>query len=165
MVIGLTERQWRGLVKATGIAPEIDALAERLGLDLREEGNRYRARHAITAILRPWFAARRVTDFAETFDAAGLTWSEFRSFAEAVRLDPDLSTENPMFDRRGSARHRRLSRARHPVRFSAVPREAPVRAPALGEHTEAILADVLGLGSGQIARLFDRGVVAGPRSA
>jgi 2-methylfumaryl-CoA isomerase len=163
MVIGLTERQWRGLVKATGVAAEIDALAERLGLDLRNEGNRYRARHEITAVLRPWFAARRVADFAEAFDAAGLTWSEFRSFAEAVRLDPDLSPENPMFSLLDQPGMGAFPVPGTPFQFSAVPREAPVRAPALGEHTEAILADVLGLGSGPIGRLFDRGVVAGPR--
>ena len=36
------------------------------------------------------------------------------------------------------------------------------RAPALGEHTEEILGDVLGLGEGEIGRLFDAGTVAGP---
>ena len=35
-----------------------------------------------------------------------------------------------------------------------------VPAPVLGEHTESILADVLGLGAGQIGRLMDQGVVA-----
>jgi 2-methylfumaryl-CoA isomerase len=165
MVIGLTERQWRGLVKATGTAAEIDALAARLGLDLGDEGNRYRARREITAILRPWFAARRVDDFAAAFDAAGLTWSEFRSFAEAVRLDPDLSTENPMFGLVDQPGIGAFPVPGTPFAFSAAAREAPVRAPVPGEHTEAILADVLGLGSGQIGRLFDQGVVAGPRGA
>jgi 2-methylfumaryl-CoA isomerase len=40
-------------------------------------------------------------------------------------------------------------------------RGTPVRAPLLGEHSEAVLADVLGLGSGAIGALFDKGVVAG----
>jgi 2-methylfumaryl-CoA isomerase len=47
-----------------------------------------------------------------------------------------------------------------PVTFSELARMGPAPAPVLGEHTEAILADVLGLGSGQIGKLMDEGVVA-----
>ena len=39
------------------------------------------------------------------------------------------------------------------------------RAPLLGEHTEQILADVLGLSQREIGALHDQGVVAGPVSA
>ena len=41
-------------------------------------------------------------------------------------------------------------------------REAPGRAPRLGEHTDEVLADVLGLPEHEIARLHDAGLVAGP---
>ena len=64
MVIGLTDRQWYSLVGATGTGEAMDALAARLGADLSQEGQRWRHRAEITAILRPWFAARRVGDFA-----------------------------------------------------------------------------------------------------
>jgi 2-methylfumaryl-CoA isomerase len=37
-----------------------------------------------------------------------------------------------------------------------------VRAPVLGEHTDEVLADLLGMSDGQIGKLRDRGVVAGP---
>ena len=43
-------------------------LERRLGLDLRQEGNRWHARHDITEVLRPFFAERRVADFADAFD-------------------------------------------------------------------------------------------------
>jgi 2-methylfumaryl-CoA isomerase len=36
-------------------------------------------------------------------------------------------------------------------------------APELGQHTEEILADVAKLPSGEIGRLFDAGIVAGPK--
>ena len=36
------------------------------------------------------------------------------------------------------------------------------RAPALGEHTDEILAEVLSLSDSEIGRLHDAGVVAGP---
>ncbi len=162
MVIGLTDRQWKGLVKATGTGDAMAALAERLGLDLTQEGARFEARNEIAAILAPWFAARKVSDFAADFDAAGLTWTEFRSFAEAVAQDPDLSEDNPMFaviDQPGVGRYPVPA---SPLAFSGSGRPGPAPAPELGAHTEAILAEVLGLGSGEIGRLMDDGVVAGP---
>ena len=46
-----------------------------------------------------------------------------------------------------------------PLQFSETPRPEPALAPVLGAHTEEILADVAGLDAGEIARLFDAGVV------
>ncbi|MFN3970233.1 MAG: CoA transferase [Gemmobacter sp.] len=165
MVIGLTDRQWAGLVKATGTAKAIAALEARLGETLGEEGARFRHRAAITAVLEPFFSARKVEDFAADFDRASLTWSEFRSFARAVREDPDLSTDNPMFAQVEQPGIGTYPVPGSPLAFTTFAREAPVRAPELGEHTEQVLAEVAGLSSGQIGRLFDQGVVAGPRAA
>ena len=47
-----------------------------------------------------------------------------------------------------------------PVLFSASGQREPVPAPLVGEHTEAILAGVLGLAGAEIGRLYDDGVVA-----
>ena len=162
MVIGLTDRQWKGLIEATGTTAAMAELAKRLERDLRREGERYLARTEITAILAPWFAARDVGDFADAFEAAGITWSEFRSFAEAVRLDPDLSPDNPIFTTLDQPGVGAYPVAGSPFHFSAQNRDDPRPAPRLGEHTEAILADVLGLGSGEIGALMDARVVAGP---
>ncbi|MBK5927818.1 CoA transferase [Rhodobaculum claviforme] len=162
MVIGLTARQWKGLVKATGTAGEMTALAERLGVDLGDEGARFTHRHAISEVLRPWFAARRLADFAADFDAAGLTWSEFRSFAQALSEDPDLGPDNPMFEVIEQPGIGAYPVPASPLAFSASGRPGPAPAPVLGQHTEAILADVLRLPSAEIGRLMDAGVVAGP---
>jgi 2-methylfumaryl-CoA isomerase len=160
MVVGLTDRQWRGLVKVTGSEAAMAALAERLGMDLRQEGNRWLARKEITAVLEPWFAARRLEEVGPLFDGAGLTWSVFRSFAGAVAQDPDLSPDNPMFAMLDQPGIGRLAVPGSPVSFSDFARMAPVAAPVLGEHTEEILGDLLGLGTGQIGKLMDAGVVA-----
>lgn len=162
MVIGLTDRQWRGLVKITGTGDAMEALSRRLGLDLNEEGNRWHARHEISAVLRPWFASHSLAEVAPLFDGASLTWAPFRSFAEAVAQDPDLSTDNPMFSLMDQPGVGTLPVPGSPISFGAFDRVAPAPAPLLGQHSEAILADILGLGAGQIGALMDRGVVAGP---
>jgi 2-methylfumaryl-CoA isomerase len=164
MVIGLTDRQWRNILKLTETEAEMAELAERLNLDLRQEGNRFIARKEITAILAPWFAARRVPEFAERFDKGGVTWSIFRSFGQAVAEDPDLSTANPIFsmvDQPGLGSF--LSPA-SPMAFTDAERQPAQPAPSLGQHTEEVLGDVMRLPEGEIASLFDAGVVAGPKS-
>ena len=162
MVIGLTARQWQNLLKVTGLAEPMAALAEALGADFRDEGARWHARHAITATLAPWFAARRVADFAESFDRAGVTWSEFRSFSQAIEEDPDLSPDNPIFaeiDQPGLGRYLVPGT---PMGFSGHDRETATPAPLLGQHTEAVLADVARLPDLDIAQLFDQGIVSQP---
>ena len=161
MVIGLTDRQWAGLVRLLGVEAPIAALGTRLGLDLGAEGNRFAARADITALFAPWFAARDMATIAPLMDAAKLTWAPFRSFAEAVRLDPDLSTANPMFADLMQPGIGHYPVPGSPVTSTAFDRSPPCPAPQLGAQSEAILADVLGLGSGQIASLMDRGIVAG----
>ncbi len=164
MVIGLTKRQWNLLVKVTGTGQKMADLAQRLGEDLADEGMRWRYRNQITAILQPWFITRRIDEFAQDFDTAGLTWSRFRTLKDALRHDPDLGPQNPMF-----AEHRDASGKWYPVpglptNFSDAARTRPGVAPRLGAHTEEVLADVVGLSSGEIARLFDQSVIGQPCS-
>ncbi|WP_281354696.1 CoA transferase [Roseospira navarrensis] len=163
MLVALTDRQWRGLGKATGLTDEFNALGERLGVDLNQEGQRFVHRHAITDILKPWFSARRTEDFATLFTENNVTWSVFRTFKEAVDTDPDLSTAHPMFSMLDQPGIGEYLVPGSPLEFSAAPREAPVRAATLGEHTEDILSGVLGLDDHNISALFDKGIVGGPR--
>lgn len=163
MIIGLTDRQWRGLVKLTQTAEAMAALERRHGVDLSDEGQRWTFRNAITAVLKPWFAARAVADFEDAFNASGMTWSVFRSFAEALERDPDLSTDNPMFSELEQPGIGRYLVPGTPYRFSALQRQEPAVAPQLGEHTEEVLADVAGLPEHEIASLFDASIVSAPR--
>lgn len=162
MVIGLTGRQWKGLVAATDSRAAMDALAAAAGRDLNDEGARWDLRHAITAILEPWFAARRLEDFADDFDARGLTWSVFRTTRDALADDPDLSTDNPMFSMLDQPGLGQFPVPGAPMRFSRHERIPPVPAPSLGQHTEEILYDVAGLSGSEVGSLFDAGVVASP---
>lgn len=165
MVVGLTPKQWRGLCEATGLGPQMQALSARLGLDLAAEGNRFRAREAIAALVGPWIADRSCAQVAAAFDAHGVCWSRYQSVGELVRSDPACSPDNPMFSTVEQPGVGRYLMPGLPLDFSAVPR-APARpAPVLGQHTEEVLAGVLGLGSAELGRLFDKRVIAGPAGA
>ena len=54
---------------------------------------------------------------------------------------------------------------RSPLDFGRLGRLPAPRAPQLGEHTEAVLAEVLSLSPAEIGDLHDRGVVAGSTPA
>jgi 2-methylfumaryl-CoA isomerase len=114
-------------------------------------------------VLRPFFESRRVEEFADDFDNAGVTWSVFRTFAQAAREDPDLTPDNPMFAELEQPGIGTYAMPGSPLGFSGSGDVSPKPAPELGQHTEEILADVAGLGSGEIGKLFDQGVVAGPK--
>src|SRR5437879_8389631 len=86
----------------------------------------------------------------------------YQTSPQLVNEDPRCSTANPMFAQVDQPGVGTYLMPGSPLDFSAVPRVPVRRAPILGENTDEILADVLGLGSREIARLHDDGVVAGP---
>ena len=161
MITAFTTRHWHALLEATGLAGRMAKVAELFELDLDREEARWEARDTITALLKPWFAARTLDQIRTAMNTVGACWGPYQSFAQAVREDPRLSTENPMFaeiDQPGIGRH---IAAGPMVDFGAAPRTPVKPAPLLGADTDAILADDLGLDSGQIGRLHDAGIVAG----
>jgi len=160
MVVGLTGRQWRNLKVATGTEAGMDALADRLGADLDEEGERFIHRHAITDVLRPFFESHAVADFAETFNKGGVTWSEYRTFKGVVADDPDCSTENPLFEMVDHPGIGSYLTPGTPLSSSAFDRQPPAPQPRLGQHTDMVLTEI-GYSDGEIERLHDARVVAG----
>ena len=76
--------------------------------------------------------------------------------------DPRASTNNPMFSEVEQPGIGRYLVPGSPISFGAFTREPPGRAPLLGEHTDEILSLNPGLSDGEIGRLRESGVVAGP---
>ncbi|MEM9969337.1 MAG: CoA transferase [Pseudomonadota bacterium] len=165
MVIGLTSRQWLGLLKVTGTTAAMQQLGVHTGLDLMDEGVRWELRDQITAIFAPWFASKTSIDIEKLFDDVGVTWSWFRSVKEAVSEDPDLSTDNPLFEMLHQPGLGTFPVPVSPLQFSANQRPAAAKAPILGAHTEEVLGDVVGMTDTEISQLFDAGVVQSPHYA
>ncbi len=162
MVVALTDSQWKSLLRATGLEPVFGELEERVGLDLRQAGNRYRVRREIAKILEPWFHARMLGEIREIFDKNRVSWSPYRTLRQVVEDDPECSTENPMFSMVEQPGIGTYLMPSSPLQFGASPRLAATRAPLLGEHTDEILSTVLELSDAEIANLHDQHVVEGP---
>jgi|YNPBryunderm2012_1023409.scaffolds.fasta_scaffold03839_4 2-methylfumaryl-CoA isomerase len=161
MVVGLTDLQWRCLCNATGLAGAFAELGARLGLDLSQEGDRFRARRAIAQLLEPWFHARTFDEVRRSFEEHRVTWGPYQTVRELIAADADCSTANPMFSVLEQPGIGAYLAPATPLAFSQVERLPARPAPRLGEHTDEILSE-LGLSDGEIARLHDEGVVAGP---
>ena len=160
IVVALSIRQWDNLKAATHTQAAFDELTAKLGVRLSLEGERFKHRHAITAVLKPFFDAHRIQDFAKAFEEHGVTWSKYRTFKECVEQDPDCSTDNPMFsivDHPGIGSYLTPG---NPIAFSNVERVLPGIAPRLGENTDEILTEI-GYTDGDIASLRDDRIVGG----
>jgi 2-methylfumaryl-CoA isomerase len=161
-VVAITRRQWEALLKVTGTGEQMALIEPLLGVDLTKEGDRFKARDAISAVLAPWFAERTLAEVAQAFDNTGVCWGPYQTFREMVENDWRCSTKNPMFAEVEQPGIGRYLVPGSPLDFSASPRETPQRAPILGENTDEVLSGVLGLSDGEIGSLRDRKIVGGP---
>ncbi|GHE94024.1 dehydratase [Amycolatopsis deserti] len=161
MVVALTPRHWRDLVAMTESAEVIKAIETSRSADFDDEGDRYRHRHLLAAVLGDWFATRPYAEVAAALSETRVVWSRFRTFTELA--SSGLLRDNPLFnelDQPGVGRH--LAPGSPLVvgdnRAPAVP------APAVGEHTHELLREEIGLDERDIDRLVREGVIE-PRGA
>lgn len=161
-IVVVTGRMWSELGKATALAKEFTAIESRLGLDFRQEGDRFTASDAISMPLRAWCAQRTLAQIEQAFRGTGVCWGPYQSFKQMVQEDPRCSTANPMFAELTQPGVGRFLVPGSPLNFGALPREVPLCAPMLGEHTDEILSQDLGMSDDEIGRLRDAGVIAGP---
>jgi 2-methylfumaryl-CoA isomerase len=162
MVVALTPRQWQNLVEATGIHDACSQIEKLLDVDLSDEGDRFAAREVIGAVLKTWIIGRTLPEVAEIFDAHDVCWGPYQTFTELVETDSRCSMENPMFDLVEQPGIGTYLMPGSPLAFAACDRIPPRAAPQLGEHTDQVLGEILGLSEAAIGRLHDEGVVAGP---
>ncbi len=159
MVAALTPKQWRGLVAAFGVADEIAALEAECGVRFADgDRPRFEHRHALFDLFQAASDTMNWTELAARLAAEGCTFERYRTMHEAAQ-DPVLVADNPLF---GPA-PANPSGFEYPATrsFANIPgREAgdPAPAPFLGQHTEEVLAERLGLASGAIGDLVDRGI-------
>lgn len=159
MIVVVTPRQWANLVAALKLEDAIAALEAQCGVSFaKDDGLRFTHRDTLFPLFEAAIAARPHADLASAFDAGGIVHSAYRTMLDAVN-DPALVADNPVFG--ACANPSGLS---YPAAgsFATVPqldRQSPQPAPKNGAHSEQILAERLGLSSGQIGALIDAGTV------
>jgi 2-methylfumaryl-CoA isomerase len=160
MLVAITGKQWKGLVEVLGIGDEIAAVEKQRGVTFgADEGARFEHLDALVPLFRAAMAKRTLAELQPAFDRDGVCWGPYKTMKEAA-TDKVLVQNNPIF-----SVIEQTSKLTYPVPGAAATlpqqeRQPPRRAPRLGEHSEAVLADVLRLPQGAIGKLFDDGIVA-----
>ena len=138
MVTAVTGRQWRQLLEVTGCVEPVAELAARVGADFGDEGDRYRHREAIVALLRPWFAARRLDEVAAAFDGTQVLWAPFRHLTDlAADVAGGESAVAAVVDEPGLGSNVVTT---GPLRLRDESPPVVAAAPVLGADTDAVVA-------------------------
>ena len=160
MIVVVTHRQWANLLAALNLTDAVAAVEAQRGVSFaKDDGLRFDHRDALFPLFEAAIAARDHADLAAAFDAGGIVHSAYRTMLDAVS-DDRLVGQNPMF----SASTNNPSGFAYPAAgpFGTVPQQdrgAPLPAPRNGQHSEEVLADRLGLSTGELGRLIDNGIV------
>ncbi len=162
MIVGVSPNQWQAILKLTGAEQQVSQLQQSLNLDFTREGDRFEAREQLRQLFAPWFLQFDSNTVYKALDEAGVCWGPYQTIQQLLENDIDCSEDNPLFSKVDQPGIGSYLMPASPLDFTGVEREAVRPAPLLGQHTDEILADSLGLSSAEIAQLHDQGVVAGP---
>jgi crotonobetainyl-CoA:carnitine CoA-transferase CaiB-like acyl-CoA transferase len=124
--------------------------------------DRIRRREELFAILGAAFAEQPWSHWQSRMRAAGVPHGQVRTVGEAIR-SPE-ARERGIVTRIPHETLGWVPNVNLPIRYSRTPIVDPVAAPAVGQHTDAVLRDLLGYDDGQLARLAAGGAFGGKKS-
>lgn len=161
MVVAITPKQWSGLLTALDLGGPVLALEAQLGVSFAtDEGQRFVHRDRLFPLIEAAFGCAQSAVLFPALEANGVCWEVYRTLSDAIRNNPRLVAANDLFNDVTHPSGETYPTPGAMARLTGVQAGRPVRAPRLGEHTEEVLASVLGLSSGEIGHLIDLGVVA-----
>jgi 2-methylfumaryl-CoA isomerase len=153
MVVALTRRHFGELAAVTGLAGTFAELERLLGADFGQDGDRYRHREVIAALLEPWFAGRTVAEIERDLAGTSVLWSRYRRFTDLALAG------NPLLGEITQPGVGPLLAPGSPLVMDGT--TGPRPAPPLGADTAAVLTGLLGLAAAEIRALADRGIIGG----
>ena len=164
MIVGITPRQWTGLLKALGIAEAVAALETELGVSFaRDEGLRFVHRDRLFPLVEAAAARLTIAELGAGLRRGRRVLGPLPDACRSAAQDPRLSPANPVFAAVAHPSGVALPDARRQATILQDARETARPAPRLGQHTDEVLADILGLPVDEIAGLHDAGEGIGRR--
>jgi 2-methylfumaryl-CoA isomerase len=157
MVVALTARHFRDLVDVTGTGKAVSALAEALEADFADEGVRYRHRDVLSGLFAVWFREHTAAEITAALSSTSVLFERYRDFLE-VAADERL-VANPLFSKLNQVGVGEYLAAGLPISFDGA-HPAATPAPSLGDDTDTVLSEHLGLAADDIARLTAAGTIA-----
>jgi 2-methylfumaryl-CoA isomerase len=153
MVVALTPRHWRDLVRVTEMPEPVAALERSLGVDFADEGDRFEYREVLAGLFRRWFAGLPLDEVTAALARTPLVWAPYRTFGQAVQHLQTPAGANPIATQVTQPDVGTYLVPGSPLRFGTAVTEARP-APTLGEHTASVLADELGYDGARIDALL-----------
>ncbi|WPZ36387.1 CoA transferase [Thalassobaculum sp. OXR-137] len=162
MISAITVKQWKGLCRVAGIEQTVAGLETALAADFSDEGQRFEWRKVLFALIEKWCGSHSLDAVGAALTEAGVTWGPYQTVGQMLADDWRASEKNPLFQTVNHPEVGEVLTPGSPIDFRSLERLPVAPAPALGQHTDQVLAEVLGLDSGAIGKLHDDGIVAGP---
>jgi len=161
MIVAITPRQWSGLVSALDLLDAVAAIESELGLSFAtDESLRFRHCDRLFTLFDIAIAQMDSAPLIEAFERNGVCWEPYQTLKQAVETDPRFVTDNPLFEPVTQVNGATYPTPKGLARFGGEDARDSKAAPVLGQDTEQVLADHLGLSGAQIGALMDKGVVA-----
>ncbi|MFQ5693462.1 MAG: CaiB/BaiF CoA transferase family protein, partial [Nitrospinota bacterium] len=145
------EEEWARFCRELDLAD----LASDPRFQTRED--RFRNHSALEPRLNDLFRTRTTAEWMEVLTAVGIPCAPVQGIDEVVS-DPQVRHREMIVERpqEGIGPHLFVN---SPIRLDRTPGRVEGGAPALGEHTEAVLGDLLGMKAEEIESLRERGVL------
>ena len=159
IVMAISPRQWTGLVKVLEIGEDVAAIESERGVNFNfDEGVRFEHRDVLYPLVQSKIARWKAAELGESLDAVGGCWGTYQTIKDAV-ADPALVTENPIFETLKNPSGFSYPTPGSVATLGGEARGTPRTAPLLGQNSEEVLGDILGLDASEIASLVDQGIV------
>jgi formyl-CoA transferase len=144
-------QMWPALCKAMG-RPELETNPL-----FKTSSDRWENRAALDAIITEWTMQRSKFDVMKVMADAGVPCGACQDTSE-VLADPHLRERGMIVEMDYPPRGGTVQTVGLPMKLSDSPPDYR-RPPMLGEHTESVLAELLGLGKSDVQRLKEKGAV------
>jgi crotonobetainyl-CoA:carnitine CoA-transferase CaiB-like acyl-CoA transferase len=145
------DEQWAALCATIG-RPELaanPAYATLAGRQAHEE--------ELRAFIEPWTRERTAEDATALLQGAGVPAAPVNNFEQLLKIDPQLKERQLWTE----VEHPELGVAlveRWGFRLSKAPAAPPMRAPLLGEHTDYVFQEIVGLSEDEVNEFLVEGV-------